>query len=349
MKKIDFIENKYLNFDNLKKIYKISYKKNRHANFGPVSQMLEKYLGKLMKLPKNKTVIICSSGTMAMQTICNYFRLKKKNKFATSNLTFFSNNIGFLNDAKILHTNKDGLLDLSDAAKHSASFDNLIFTNIFNTKPNYESVYKFCKKYRKNLIIDNALTLFERPKNFSQMKTFEIVSFHHTKPWGYGEGGAIICDKKYEKIIRNLTNFGSNNFSKFKKFSLNAKISDLSCAAIFLRIKNIKIWSKEYKFQCSRIKKIVEKNFKFKKILFNSNNTPVAYLPIIFKKKINKFSLNKTKYLSFRKYYMPLKKNKITNCNAKKIYDYILCIPTHSGLKKLSDKKIIADLKKIVN
>lgn len=349
MKKIDFIENKILNFENLKKIYQISYKKNRHANFGPISLKLEKYLMKIMKIPKNKTVIMCSSGTMAMQTICNYFRQNNKNKFATSNLTFFSNNISFLNNAKILNTNKEGLLDLSDAIKNRNSFDNLIFTNVFNIKPEYDAVYKFCNKYKKNLIIDNALTLFERPKNFDKMKTFEIVSFHHTKPWGFGEGGAIICHKKHEKTMRNLINFGSNNFSKFKKFSTNAKISDLACAAIFLRIKNIKIWSKEYKFQCIRIKKIIEQNFNFNKILYNSNSTPVAYLPVIFKKKINKVRFNKAKYLNFRKYYIPLQKKKKINCNAKKIYDNILCIPTHGGLKNLSDNRIIADLKKLVN
>lgn len=93
MKKVNFIENKSINFNNLQKLYKVSLKKNHHANFGPISKLLEKFIHKKLKLAKNKKVITCNSSTSAILIIAKYLKSKNKNKFATSNFTFFSNYI----------------------------------------------------------------------------------------------------------------------------------------------------------------------------------------------------------------------------------------------------------------
>ena len=107
-KKVNFLENKIPDFINIKKIYQKSIKLNRHTNFGPVSKILELKLKKILKLPKNKIVIMCSSATMGLLVISNYLRLQNRNKniFATSNYTFFSSNLNFLSNAKILPTNE---------------------------------------------------------------------------------------------------------------------------------------------------------------------------------------------------------------------------------------------------
>jgi dTDP-4-amino-4,6-dideoxygalactose transaminase len=68
----------------------------------------------------------------------------------------------------------------------------------------------FCAKHDKYLIFDNAATAhtFYKGKNSLNYGVGATISFHHTKPFGFGEGGAIIVDKKYEKSIRCLNNFG---------------------------------------------------------------------------------------------------------------------------------------------
>ena len=75
-KKIKFLENKIPNFKNIEKIYQKSIKINRHTNFGPVSKILESKLKKILKLSKNKSVIMCSSATMGLLIICNYLKLQ---------------------------------------------------------------------------------------------------------------------------------------------------------------------------------------------------------------------------------------------------------------------------------
>jgi dTDP-4-amino-4,6-dideoxygalactose transaminase len=344
MKKINFIENKYINFKNLNKIYNISWHSNHHANFGPVSKQLENFLAKKIKLPKNKKVIFCSSATMAILTIAKFLISKKKNRFATSNFSFFSNYIDDLKNSLILASNENCSIDINVIKRNIKYFDNLIITNAFNFNPDYSKIYELCNKNKKQLIIDNALTLYERPKDYETMDVFETISFHHTKPWGIGEGGAIICNKKYEYELKNLINFGSKNFYKNHKYGINAKISDLSCAAQLDRLKLIDTWGKEYHTQANRVIEIVKKNFNIEKIFYNDYKTPKNYIPILFKKKIEEMKLNNSRYLEFRKYYKPLLKKTIKNCHAKKIYERILCVPSHSDVKKLTDKQIIKDI-----
>ena len=344
MKKVNFIENKSINFNNLQKLYKVSLKKNHHANFGPISKLLEKFIHKKLKLAKNKKVITCNSSTSAILIIAKYLKSKNKNKFATSNFTFFSNYIDELKESLILPTNMNCSIDLKTLHSNINKFDNLIYTNCFNYNYDYSTIYQFCKKNKKTLIVDNATGFYERPKNYNLMDIFETISFHHTKACGFGEGGIIICDKKHESYLRNLINFGANDFIKNHRYGLNAKISDISCAAILLRLKSINIWSKDYLIQKKRMIEILRKNFSFKKIFHKKNISPSTYLAVIFNKPIDLKNITKSKKITFNKYYIPLKKNKILNCKANNIYNNILCIPVHPGLKKISDKEIIKDI-----
>jgi dTDP-4-amino-4,6-dideoxygalactose transaminase len=73
------------------------------------------------------------------------------------------------------------------------------------------------KKYNKILIFDNAATAytFYKGKNCLNYGNGCIISFHHTKPFGFGEGGAIIVDKKYEHSIKCLNNFGIDLTDKY--------------------------------------------------------------------------------------------------------------------------------------
>ena len=67
-----------------------------------------------------------------------------------------------------------------------------------------------------------------------------IISLHHTKPFGFGEGGAIIVDKKYENIIRGLICFGMNLSSElhYVREGNNSKISEISAVYILQYLQN---------------------------------------------------------------------------------------------------------------
>ena len=61
---------------------------------------------------------------------------------------------------------------------------------------------------------------FYKGRNSCNYGNGSIISFHHTKPFGFGEGGAIIIDSKYEEGARRLINFGISNEKKLKWFKM---------------------------------------------------------------------------------------------------------------------------------
>lgn len=349
MQKINFIENKKINFNELSKIYRISSKKNQHANFGPIYEALCKKFKEITNLPKNKDCLFCSSGTIALLTASNYFKKLKKGKFVTSNYTFFSSNLNHLSNCEILDTNEKGVVDEKIINnKFKKSWATLIITNLFNQQPNFDNLYKFTKKKKINLIIDNSNNLLDRPYNYKKMNLIEVISFHHTKPWGFGEGGVLIFNKEYKKELKNLLNFGANKFILNKKYATNGKISELSCAALLHRLNKFKIWSKQYLDQKKRIMSLLMRYFKNIEILHNpTHKSPINYLPVLSKKKITQKKLNQFQKIAFRKYYLPISSNEKFK-NSNKLFEKIVCIPCHSELNKISDKELISILKKIL-
>jgi dTDP-4-amino-4,6-dideoxygalactose transaminase len=93
------------------------------------------------------------------------------------------------------------------------------------------------------LIFDNAATSysFYNNKNSCNYGNASTISFHHTKPIGFGEGGAIIIDLKYEKYVRNIINFGIDNYSiesTWDRKGANYKMSDIQAVYIIQYLDN---------------------------------------------------------------------------------------------------------------
>ena len=161
------------------------------------------------------------------------------------------------------------------------------------------------------------------------------------KPLGFGEGGAIIVDNKYEKAIRCLSNFGigySEN-KYFLKDGSNYKMSDISAAYILQYLSNfdeiIIQHKKIYLYMEEKLQNIeginLYKNF--------SSETPfLSCFCLLFDNyndKIRKRLLDNNIFC--RKYYNPLKNTPTT----MKIYNRILCVPCTKDMSESDIDKII--------
>ena len=221
-----------------------------------------------------------------------------------------------------------------------------------NALPSFHKLNICCvAQYKKYFFVDNAAGLLDRPRDKLSEIDIEIISCHQTKPWGSGEGGFIIANKNDEKDIRNFINFGANNFDNNKEFGLNAKISDLACAAILDRFERFNEWYYLYKLQERRIKFLI-KNNNCDLILLKEKTipkSPKSYIPFISKKNIKQDNLARAIKIVFRKYYQPLKAKKHKFKNAENLYKNILCIPCHKDMKNLTDKEILEDINLVLN
>ena len=184
----------------------------------PAVKALEHHLQSLFDIEDHKTVIVINNGSSAIHALVSGFELqmKKKIRCATQSFTFPASAQGSCVGAVIVDIDAAGGLDLS--LIDPSTVDVIIVTNCFGHLVNLDRYEEWCATYGKLLIFDNAATSVSNfasvhipssassalPRNSLNFGTGATISFHHTKPAGFGEGGAIIVDKKYESSIRQV-------------------------------------------------------------------------------------------------------------------------------------------------
>lgn len=324
-----WIAKKNIDYNLVNKLIKKSLDENQFTNYGPNVRLLEQIIKEKLQIGDDKAVIAVTNGSVALHSLTcsiNYYH-KKKINWATQSFTFPPSAQGTLNDCKIVDIDLDGGINLENL---DDSINGIIVTNIFGNVVDIDKYTNWAEKNNKFLIFDNAATpfTFYKGKSCCNYGHGSTISFHHTKPLGFGEGGAIIVDRKYEQNIRCLNNFGINLTDKYwLREGNNYKMSDISAIYIIQYLENFHQIIEKHKKLYSYLKtKILE--FKLDLKLFPSFHDDNNIFPSCFCLLFNNYNDNIRETLLkhnifCRKYYLPLLNTK----NALKIYDSILCIP----------------------
>lgn len=341
-KPIAFIENKPMDFQAIANLLEESQRRNHWANYGPATQYLEEFLADKLNLPKNKSVIMCKSGTAALHTLVQLEELKaqKKLNWVISSFGFIASNIGCLSDATIVDCDETGMLSLTELkALPTESWDGVVITNIFGLCRDISAYEKLCKQLGKKLIVDNAVGLFASWRHTSSPN--EAISFHQTKPWGIGEGGCVIIESKDGMKIRDLICFGRGRIASERAFFSNEKMADINAASIMSWLQQAIDWYPAYAEQANRVETIaLENNLTTLQPL--ESGKPYGNIPLFSKSSlsVNKLENNS---ITLMKYYSPLTKTPI----ASNIYDKIFSFPCHREVSYLPDQALSELLKKI--
>lgn len=331
-----FVLEKQYDFARIKQFMQLSMSVNQHTNFGPVSRLLERALKALLNVPEFQDVLMVTNATHAIHLCMKYLSseyngLPKNNQnmdWITSAFTFPSSRIGQMSSALVVDCDIDGFLGTDNLLKKESSDPRgYVFTNTFASgKIQGEEFLKHLQGSDSPVIIDSATALFDLISlGHRQENVLEVVSFHHTKPWGVGEGGMILGQKHQIKTLRALINFGFGK-DPITDLSLlnNFKISDLSCAAILDWLERWKDWSSKLINKEEENTRILKsKNFDIDKKIFKKNRSPRTFLPVVLN--YNNVSLDQHDQTLFKKYYVPLA-DRATCPNAWKIFDRILCV-----------------------
>jgi dTDP-4-amino-4,6-dideoxygalactose transaminase len=225
-----------------------------------------------------------------------------------------------------------------------AKEDIIIVTNIFGNCVDIDKYTSWVKDDKKNtsrfLIFDNAATsyTFYKSKNCLNYGNGSIVSFHHTKPFGFGEGGAIIVDKKYERTIRCLNNFGIGLFpdSYWSKYGNNNKMSDVSASFIlqYLYQNFDHITESHQRLYRYFVFQMTERKIQCFRLFpsFHDSIITVSCFSLLF---LTHPSDDLMKDLTrqgiiCRQYYHPLRPTAI----ASKFYSHILCLPCNMDMEE---------------
>jgi len=355
-----------------------SFKKRHFTNFGETTNRLQNVGRSVLEIDESKCVVACANASLALHVLVTAISMVqfegKPMRLAAPAFTFPCNVQGVLHyyhKVKIVDIQPDTCtLDLSKVTPDDV--DGIIVTNLFGLVADMEKYETWCTTHNKVLILDNAATPFARintssgVKNVNNFGIGSIVSLHHTKPIGFGEGGFVIADKVFEEMICRLINFGFTNFGSdtprpFLPEANNNKMSDISAAFILSYWENEKEKSKtfensehfdgisktlisheEWVRSCvTELEKCAIPNVRIPKTY--SHNFYWSTIPIIFE---NPQAIPPCEFINnvmIKKYYKPLESRPISD----DVFSRILCFAcdTTSGKQGITD--VVEAIKKI--
>lgn len=221
----------------------------------------------------------------------------------------------------------------------------IMATHVFGNPCHTEKIEAIAKKHNLSVIYDGAHCFGVKYMNRSIFDYGDIstCSFHATKLFHCGEGGAIFCkDEKLFQQSFHCHNFGHKDALSFHGLGINGKISELQ-AAMGL---SVLPYMKEI---FSERKKVIDfynihiKNSAIRRLRIRENTEwNYSYYPIILESetellRIEKL-LNQNDIFPRRYFYPSL--NTIDYTKGKKmpvsesIAERILCLPLYVGLKE---------------
>lgn len=228
----------------------------------------------------------------------------------------------------------------------------ILATHVFGNPCEVEAIEKIAKKHNLSVIYDAAHCFGVTYKNNSIFNFGDVstCSFHATKIFHTGEGGAMFCNDKdlYHKLYYSH-NFGHNGPLDFYGLGINAKISELQSAMGLAVFDNL-----EHIFE--ERKKVVD--FYMKNLDFTSLSTMkirentewnYSYFPVIFNSEEELLKvqqrLNEAEIFPRRYFYPSLNTIDFVNGEtmpiSESIASRVLCLPLYVGLTETELQLIV--------
>lgn len=348
---IEFVEKKSIDFPRLEKRLSFSRVSGHWANFGPAVNALEQAISIRQGLSDDIIPITASSGTAALWVAAGLaaFHHGEPVRWVVSSFGFFSSALGPLAAARILDCDASGMLSIKELETlDDSEYDGIIITDLFG-RSDIERHVDFSRRHGKHLVIDAAAGWSRELYRSLDIPT--AFSFHHTKPFGFGEGGCIFINRADAEIARSITNYGHDLPDYLKPYCGNWKLSDAQAALIEMRHAGAALWGPRYRLQYLRLRQIaadlgLDVLESTAPIFGGQAVAPPASIALLMGSAISQNALDAAS-LPFvaRKYYRPLK----DTAEARRLYDRIVCIPTHPDMAALENARIRSSMSTLLS
>eukprot|EP00977_Amphora_coffeiformis_P011957 scaffold2917_cov191-Amphora_coffeaeformis.AAC.50 len=216
-----------------------SLERGHLTNDGPLQTVLQSKVKNLVR-SQSKVLLACS-GTAALHALAAAHDLQQGRhvRWVTQAFTFPSSIQGPMSDALVCDIDPQWHGPCVEFLnKHKDEFDGIIVTNVFGHQTNMLDYEKWCTDNGKILIFDNAATpigIIEDGRCIHDVGNGAFISFHETKPYGRGEGGAIFVAREIAPFVHQAMNFGYDIPKQIRipnRESSNWRMSDFAAAAI---------------------------------------------------------------------------------------------------------------------
>lgn len=308
---------------------------------------LEISLKSIFAIDNNKDVIMVCNGANGIDAIVGGVNIYygKKLRWVVQAFTFPCSKQGLLMDSFVVDTGDLMGPSIDELVKIIDSFDCILITNCFGCSVSINDYINFCEKYNKMLFFDNAaspLTMYES-KNHLNYGNGCMVSLHHTKPIGFGEGGFIVCDNKFNQSFRKAICFGYDLHDRihYSEYAGNHKMSEISCIYIAEYLKNIeKIYQHHIRilmYFVDELKKINNGKVEIFKNYAKYHESLMSTIPLLFDPPIS-IRIFLEQNIEAKKYYYPLD---FGSKHTVDLYERIICLPLNLDIdERMIDKYI---------
>ena len=335
------------------KILKNAWDKGWITNRGDLVLELERKLKSYLNSPN---LIMTNNGTIPLQLAIKAMDLK--GEIITTPFSYIASvsSIVWENCTPIFVDIDEEFLTINESLIESAITSDtvaILAVHVYGNPCNFDEIQRIADKHSLKVIYDAAHAFGVAYKgesifNFGDVST---CSFHATKLFHTGEGGAIFVKNKalYDRIFYHH-NFGHDGAEKFHGLGINGKLSELQAAmglSVFPYIDDIikkrkeiyntyiDLLSKNPSITFQKIREDVDYNFAYFPVIFNNEEQLLKVKAVlqknnIFPRRYFYPSLNTINYLEGQK--MPI---------SERIASRVLCLPLYVGLELLDVKRIV--------
>ncbi|MCL4112444.1 UNVERIFIED_CONTAM: hypothetical protein GTU68_046970 [Idotea baltica] len=228
----------------------------------------------------------------------------------------------------------------------------ILATHVFGNPCHVVAIEAIAKKHNLKVVYDAAhcFGVNYKDKSIFGYGDVSTCSFHATKLFHTGEGGAMFAnDKVIHDALYYHHNFGHDGHEAFHGMGINAKISELQAAMGLSVFPYFETILEERKKIVDAYNKAFEKsNLQLLKIR-SKTKWNYCYYPIIFKNEDQllkvKIRLEKNLINTRRYFYPSLDTLPYVNADeclvSRKIASSVLCLPLYVGLSKMDTDRII--------
>lgn len=338
----------------VQRVYNNQWLTNRGELVLELEQKLKEYLNL-----KESSILITNNGTTPLQIALKL--LGNRGEIITTPFSYVATTAAIVwENCSPVFVDIDPKYLTIDVTKIEAAITSkttcILATHVFGNPCNVDAIDTIAKKYNLKVIYDAAHCFGVKYRNKSIFEYGDIstCSFHATKVFHTGEGGAIFCkDPELSHKIYYAHNFGHNGPLDFFGLGINGKISELQSAMGLSVLPHIEIILAERKRICNRYQQLLQ-NAKVETIKIQEGTTwNYSYFPVIFQTE-NELLITDQKLKAdgvfARRYFYP-SLNNLNYVNSvrmpisESISSRILCLPLYVGL---TEEEIIRITEKII-
>lgn len=338
-----------------------AYENEWLTNRGALVLELEEKLTNYLELQKSK-VIVMNNGTIPLQIALKL--LANGGEVITTPFSYVATTAAIVweNCTPVFVDIHPEYLTIDETKIEAAITEKttcILATHVFGNPCNVNAIQAIADKHNLKVIYDAAHCFGVKYKGKSIFEYGDIstCSFHATKLFHTGEGGAIFCkDPDLFHQVFYSHNFGHNGPLDFHGLGINGKISELHAAMGLAVLQHMELILESRKSIVNEYDSTLDYS-QFNKIkIRNNTNWNYSYYPIYFKSEELLLATNKELLkndISPRRYFYP-SLNTLTYVNmtsapvSEDISRRILCLPLFVGLKKYDVERIINILNNII-